>query len=108
MADFLKSAANYFSSSTLTNSNGAGDNPLIGTVISVNSLQLRIKRQIGEGKLNGATCFKTIIMPSFVGGFAFVFIAQDIQSGQDFALKVPKDISCYLLYTSITFICRDL
>lgn len=51
MADFLKSAANYFSSSTLASSNGAGENPLIGTVISVNSLQLRIKRQIGEGLL---------------------------------------------------------
>ena len=51
MADFLKSAANYFSSAAQFSSsgNGAGENPLIGTIVSVNSMQLRIKRQIGEG-----------------------------------------------------------
>ena len=47
MADFLKSAASYFSSTNP--SNGVGENPLIGTVVNVNSVQLRIKRQIGEG-----------------------------------------------------------
>jgi len=47
MADFFKSAASYFSTSS---SNGlTADNPLIGTTINVNSTQLRIKRQIGEG-----------------------------------------------------------
>ena len=47
MADFLKSAANYFSANS--NYNGAAENPLIGAVVHVNSVQLRIKRQIGEG-----------------------------------------------------------
>ena len=46
MADFFKSAASYFSTNA---SNGAVENPLIGTTLSVNSVQLRIKRQIGEG-----------------------------------------------------------
>jgi len=50
MADFLKSAASYFSSTNP--SNGVGENPLIGTVVNVNSVQLRIKRQIGEGLLS--------------------------------------------------------
>jgi hypothetical protein len=45
MADFLKSAANYFTASN----NGASENPLIGALVNVNSVQLRIKRQIGEG-----------------------------------------------------------
>lgn len=54
MADFFKSAANYFSTSAISSninlgSNGAADNPLVGTVITVNSVQLRIRRQIGEG-----------------------------------------------------------
>lgn len=66
MADFLKSAANYFSANS---NNGAAENPLIGALVNVNSVQLRIKRQIGEG------------------GYAFVFIAQDIQSNQEYALK---------------------
>lgn len=49
MADFLKSAANYFSANS---NNGTAENPLIGSVVHVNSVQLRIKRQIGEGGLN--------------------------------------------------------
>lgn len=54
MADFLKSAASYFSGTASSyNSNGgdssSGGNPLIGTVVNVNSVQYRIKRQIGEG-----------------------------------------------------------
>ena len=47
MADFLKSAANYFTASN----NGASENPLIGALVNVNSVQLRIKRQIGEGAI---------------------------------------------------------
>lgn len=46
MADFLKSAANYFSANS---NNSVAENPLIGTSVHVNSVQLRIKRQIGEG-----------------------------------------------------------
>lgn len=49
MADFLKSAANYFSANS---NNGAAENPLIGALVNVNSVQLRIKRQIGEGATN--------------------------------------------------------
>ena len=55
MADFLKSAASYFSTaatSYASNSSNGGSgesNPMIGLVVNVNSLQLRIKRQIGEG-----------------------------------------------------------
>ena len=40
----------------------------------------------------GATFSEMITMPLFLGGFAFVFIAQDSQSGQDFALKVTKTL----------------
>ena len=43
MADFLKSAANYFNSAT------AETNSIIGSVVQVNAKQFRIKRQIGEG-----------------------------------------------------------
>lgn len=49
MADFLKSAASYFNTSS--SNGGTGENPLIGSLINVNSTQLRIKRQIGEGKI---------------------------------------------------------
>ena len=60
MADFLKSAASYFSSTNP--SNGVGENPLIGTVVNVNSVQLRIKRQIGEGLSGFSFTFFTIFV----------------------------------------------
>lgn len=62
MADFLKSAASYFSSTATSYSANGGsggeshNNPLVGTVVQVNSMQLRIKRQIGEGKQDCRSC----------------------------------------------------
>jgi len=93
MADFFKSAANYFSSSNIpgsvsSSSNGAPENPLIGTVVTVNSMQLRIKRQIGEGLSFTNFIHFSSSSPISAGGYAFVFIAQDLQSGTDYALKV--------------------
>uniref|UniRef100_A0A182NCL9 Cyclin-G-associated kinase n=1 Tax=Anopheles dirus TaxID=7168 RepID=A0A182NCL9_9DIPT len=65
MSDFLKSAINYFNA---TPSNGL-DNDFVGQTVEVASVKLRIKRVIAEG------------------GFAYVYVAQDVQSNTEYALK---------------------
>ncbi|KAM7363540.1 cyclin-G-associated kinase [Cochliomyia hominivorax] len=96
MSDFLKSAMGYFnnpsSSNSASNPNSGGssnsgainantyksstisaatfqDNEFCGQIIEINGHKLRIKRVIAEG------------------GFAFVYVAQDIQTGKEYALK---------------------
>ncbi|KAK7866852.1 hypothetical protein R5R35_006024 [Gryllus longicercus] len=65
MSDLFKSAMGYFS-----NSNSCGqDNELVGQVVEVGNSKLRVKKVIAEG------------------GFAFVFVAQDVSTGKEYALK---------------------
>ncbi|XP_029716298.2 cyclin-G-associated kinase [Aedes albopictus] len=66
MSDFLKSAMNYFNAGP---SVGGQDNEFVGQIVEISNVKLRIKRVIAEG------------------GFAFVFVAQDVQSGNEYALK---------------------
>uniref|UniRef100_A0A182JVP8 Cyclin-G-associated kinase n=1 Tax=Anopheles christyi TaxID=43041 RepID=A0A182JVP8_9DIPT len=65
MSEFLKSAINYFNA---TPSNGL-DNDFVGQTVEVANVKLRIKRVIAEG------------------GFAYVYVAQDVQSNTEYALK---------------------
>ncbi|XP_059616467.1 cyclin-G-associated kinase-like [Phlebotomus argentipes] len=65
MSEFFKSAIGYFNTGT----NGGQENEFVGQVVEVGALKLRIKRVIAEG------------------GFAFVYVAQDTQSGAEYALK---------------------
>lgn len=71
MSDFLKSALGYFNAGPVVGGNGGGgqDNEFVGQIVEVGSVKLRIKRVIAEG------------------GFAFVFVAQDTASGNEYALK---------------------
>ncbi|XP_055613200.1 cyclin-G-associated kinase [Uranotaenia lowii] len=71
MSDFLKSAMNYFQAGSGPGC-GAGsglDNEFVGQTVEVGSVKLRIKRVIAEG------------------GFAYVFVAQDASTGNEYALK---------------------
>uniref|UniRef100_A0A069DZQ8 Cyclin-G-associated kinase n=1 Tax=Panstrongylus megistus TaxID=65343 RepID=A0A069DZQ8_9HEMI len=65
MSDLFKSAFGYFSSSSSAGIN----NELVGQLVEVGSVKLRVKKVIAEG------------------GFAFVFIAQAIDTGKEYALK---------------------
>ncbi|XP_053679753.1 cyclin-G-associated kinase [Anopheles nili] len=65
MSDFLKSAINYFNAAP---SNGL-DNDFVGQTVQVANVKLRIKRVIAEG------------------GFAYVYVAQDVQTNVEYALK---------------------
>ncbi|XP_044269812.1 cyclin-G-associated kinase [Tribolium madens] len=65
MSDLFKSAYEYFSGPT----NGQSDNSFVGQVIEISNVKLRIKKVIAEG------------------GFAVVFVAQDVGTGKDYALK---------------------
>lgn len=65
MSDLFKSAIGYFSNST----SGGQDNELVGQIVEVGNSKLRVKKVIAEG------------------GFAFVFVAQDVASGREYALK---------------------
>lgn len=65
MADFLKSALGYFSGGTP----GREDNDFVGQSVELGSQKLRVKSVIAEG------------------GFAFVFVAQDVATGKEYALK---------------------
>ncbi|EDV47744.1 cyclin-G-associated kinase [Drosophila erecta] len=79
MSEFFKSLNfNYFSSSEANETAGSGaagtpggrlDNDFVGQVVEVAGHRLRIKCVIAEG------------------GYAFVYIAQDVQTGTEYALK---------------------
>ncbi|XP_013184450.1 cyclin-G-associated kinase [Amyelois transitella] len=62
----FKSAMGYFSSS---GANGGSDNDFVGQFVEIGNMKLRVKKVIAEG------------------GFAFVFVAQDVSSGTEYALK---------------------
>uniref|UniRef100_T1JLE5 Auxilin n=1 Tax=Strigamia maritima TaxID=126957 RepID=T1JLE5_STRMM len=64
MTDLFKSALGY-----LSGSNTRDDNEFVGQIVELGNVKFRIKRVIAEG------------------GFAFVFVAQDINSGKEYALK---------------------
>lgn len=65
MSDLFKSAIGYFSNSNI----GVPDNDFVGQEVEIGNVKLRVKRVIAEG------------------GFAFVFVAQDPNSGKEYALK---------------------
>ncbi|XP_031636854.1 cyclin-G-associated kinase-like isoform X2 [Contarinia nasturtii] len=65
MSDLLKSAMGYFNTSPIISS----DDEFIGQIVEVGAVKLRVKRVIAEG------------------GFAFVYVVQDIQNETEYALK---------------------
>ncbi|XP_033739070.1 cyclin-G-associated kinase-like [Pecten maximus] len=65
MSEFFKSALGYISGS----GTGGTDNDFVGQQVELGDQKLRVRRVIAEG------------------GFAFVFVAQDIATGKDYALK---------------------
>ncbi|KAG5898794.1 hypothetical protein JTB14_011004 [Gonioctena quinquepunctata] len=65
MSELFKSAFEYFSGPT----NGQSDNSFVGQIIEISNVKLKIKKVIAEG------------------GFAVVFVAQDVATGKDYALK---------------------
>ncbi|KAK5644950.1 hypothetical protein RI129_006250 [Pyrocoelia pectoralis] len=65
MSELFKSAFGYFT----TPSNDSVDNGFIGQTIEISNVKLKIQKIIAEG------------------GYAVVFVAQDISTGKDYALK---------------------
>ncbi|CAH1122615.1 unnamed protein product [Ceutorhynchus assimilis] len=65
MSDLFKSAFEYFSGPT----NSQNENSFVGQVVEISNVKLKIKKVIAEG------------------GFAVVFVAQDVATGKDYALK---------------------
>ncbi|XP_071444981.1 cyclin-G-associated kinase isoform X2 [Hetaerina americana] len=65
MSELFKSALGYFSNNNFANQ----DNELVGQTVEIGSAKLRVKKVIAEG------------------GFAFVFVAQEITTGKEYALK---------------------
>ncbi|XP_018903296.2 cyclin-G-associated kinase isoform X2 [Bemisia tabaci] len=64
MSDLFKSAFGYFSSN-----NSGQENDFVGQIVEIGNVKLRVKRLIAEG------------------GFAFVFVAQALDTGKEYALK---------------------
>ncbi|XP_045604252.1 cyclin-G-associated kinase isoform X1 [Procambarus clarkii] len=64
MADLFKSALGY-----LGTNGGTAENDFVGQEVEINGIRLRIRKLIAEG------------------GFAFVYIAQDLSTGKTYALK---------------------
>ncbi|KAF7282230.1 hypothetical protein GWI33_003030 [Rhynchophorus ferrugineus] len=65
MSDLFKSAFEYFSGPT----NNSSENGFVGQIVEISNVKLKIKRVIAEG------------------GFAIVYVAQDITRGTEYALK---------------------
>lgn len=85
MSDLFKSAFEYFSGPA----NGQSENSFVGQVIEISNVKLKIKKVIAEGRqfLFRILQWKSFI-EQFLGGFAVVFVAQDIATGKEYALKV--------------------
>ncbi|KAK9890600.1 hypothetical protein WA026_011965 [Henosepilachna vigintioctopunctata] len=66
MSDLFKSAFDYFSGPA---NNGHTENSFVGQLIEISNVKLKIKKVIAQG------------------GFAVVFVAQDISTGKEYALK---------------------
>lgn len=85
MSDLFKSAFEYFSGPA----NGQSENSFVGQVIEISNVKLKIKKVIAEGR---QFLFRILQRKSFIeqfsGGFAVVFVAQDIATGKEYALKV--------------------
>lgn len=65
MTDFFKSAFGFIGGGT----SARDENDFVGQIIELGNQKLRVKRKIAEG------------------GFALVFVAQDVSSGKEYALK---------------------
>lgn len=65
MSDLFKSAFGYLSGTTSSGS----EHDFVGQIVEVGNVKLRVKKLIAEG------------------GFAYVFVAQTLDSGQEYALK---------------------
>lgn len=66
MADLFKSALGYISGAAPSNNT---DHEFVGQIVELGNQKLRVKKVIAEG------------------GFGFVFVAQDVITGKEFALK---------------------
>lgn len=86
MSDLFKSAFEYFSGPAYGQQS---DNNFVGQTVEISNVKLRIKKVLAEGNF-----FLYWFLTEFfqfvaiLGGFAVVFIAQDINTGKDYALKV--------------------
>lgn len=97
MSDLFKSAFEYFSSSN----NGQLDNSFVGQTVEIANVKLRVKKVIAEGMCGFVYRFYRFTVICYcqllcLGGFAIVFVSQDVQSGKEYALKVSviHVISC--------------
>lgn len=84
MSDLFKSAFGYFNAPT----NEQSDNPFVGQVIEISNVQLKIKKVIAEGALQCNIIDFLLNSSCILGGFAVVFVAQDVATGKNYALKV--------------------
>ena len=86
MTDFFKSAFGMFgnqsqagggvaggpptSNHSTTSSNSSGRNEFVGQIIQIGNIKLRVTKMLAEG------------------GFAIVYVVQDLTNGTEYALKV--------------------
>ncbi|KAF4523743.1 hypothetical protein B566_EDAN013861 [Ephemera danica] len=100
MTDLFKSAMGYFSSAN--SSSTSQGHEFVGHIVEVGNVKLRVKKLIAEG------------------GFALVFIAQDPNTGNEYALKrlmaaddeanknIIQEINVLFEYASLTIAQRKL
>ena len=84
MSDIFKSAFEYFSGPT----NGQNENNFVGQIVEISNVKLKVKKVIAEGKFVCIDLSSSYLNHCFVGGFAVVFVAQDVATGYEYALKV--------------------
>ena len=87
MADLFKSAVNY-----LSGSGGDPENEFVGKVVVLGRYELRVKKLLGGGGQCVALQYRTLEyllgLSWLIGGFSYVYVAEDTTSGEDYALKV--------------------
>lgn len=88
MADIFRSAFSYISQT------GKADNNFVGQYVELGPIQLRVKKVLAEGNRdvkidrNAKRMMFSVHFVVVIGGYGFVFVAQDENTGKDYALKV--------------------
>ena len=92
MVDFFRSAMSYLSGEGEGGGGSGGGSAFVGQTVDVGEgMKLKVKKVIAEGKEDALTLNTPpypLLSLLLLGGYGFVFIAQDISTGIDYALKV--------------------
>ncbi len=86
-----------------TTASGGVRSDFTGQIVDVGNIRLRVGNQIAEGNWSSKEKFFSNLCVFFSGGYALVFIAYDVKTNKEYALKVEKLKIFHRFFYSILF-----